>query len=205
MSADTEKFTVLGAGGHARSVIALLQSIQKQVLAVVDPAARAGEYILGVPVYPFENAVISDQSLVLAIGDNRERAAKLQQFCSAVYSLPLIHASAEVHAQAQIGPASLCFSGCYLGPEVRIGQNNLINTRAILEHEVQIGDHNHVSVAAVLLGRVTLGSFCFIGAGAVIRDSVSICDGVTIGANAYVAKSITEPGIYAGVPARKLS
>ena len=205
MPDDTEKLTVFGAGGHARSVIALLQSIQKQVVAVLDPAPRPGEQILGVPVYSCQKAVLSDYSLVLAIGDNRERAARLQQFSSAVYTLPLIHALAQVHDQAQIGPASQCFAGCYLGPEVRIGRNNLINTRAILEHEVQVGDHNHVSVAAVLLGRVRLGNFCFIGAGAVIRDSVSICDGVTIGANAYVAKSITEPGVYAGVPARKLS
>lgn len=205
MSDNTEEFTVFGAGGHARSVIALLQSLQKKVRGVIDPAPRAGEHILGVPVYPCEAAVISANSLVLAIGDNKERAAKLREFASVVYGLPLIHASAEVHAQALIGPASQCFAGCYIGPEVQAGQNNLINTRAILEHEVQIGDHNHVSVAAVLLGRVTLGSFCFIGAGAVIRDSVSICDGVTIGANAYVAKSINEPGVYAGVPARKIS
>ncbi|HBN89819.1 NeuD/PglB/VioB family sugar acetyltransferase [Rheinheimera aquimaris] len=205
MSEHGEKLTVFGAGGHARSVIALLQSIQKEVVAVLDPAPRAGEHILGVPVYPCENAVLSDHSLVLAIGDNRERAAKLQQFASAVYRWPLIHASAEVHRCAQLGPASQCFAGCYIGPEVKLGQNNLINTRAILEHEVQIGDHNHLSVAAVLLGRVTIGSFCFIGAGAVIRDSVSICDGVTIGANAYVVKSVTEPGVYVGVPARKIS
>lgn len=202
---DIAEFTVFGAGGHARSVIALLQSLKKNVRKVVDPAARAGEYILGVPVYPLENIVISLNSLVLAIGDNTERAAKLQEFSATVYSLPLIHASADVHTQAQIGAASMCFAGCYIGPSVQVGQNNLINTRAVLEHEVRIGDHNHVSVAAVLLGRVTLGSFCFIGAGAVIRDSVSICDGVTVGANAYVAKSITEPGVYIRVPARKVS
>jgi acetyltransferase-like isoleucine patch superfamily enzyme len=33
---------------------------------------------------------------------------------------------------------------------------------------------------------------------------VTICDQVVIGAGSVVTKNITEPGIYAGNPARKL-
>jgi acetyltransferase-like isoleucine patch superfamily enzyme len=33
---------------------------------------------------------------------------------------------------------------------------------------------------------------------------VAVCDDVVIGAGAVVTKDITEPGIYAGNPARKL-
>ena len=49
-----------------------------------------------------------------------------------------------------------------------------------------------------------IGNHVSIGSNATILP-VDICDHVVIGAGAVVTKSITEPGIYAGNPARKLS
>jgi acetyltransferase-like isoleucine patch superfamily enzyme len=49
----------------------------------------------------------------------------------------------------------------------------------------------------------TIGHHVSIGSNATILP-VSICDEVVIGAGAVVTKSISEPGTYAGNPARKL-
>ena len=43
-----------------------------------------------------------------------------------------------------------------------------------------------------------------IGAGSVLVGPLDICDNVIIGALTLVNRSITEPGIYVGVPARRL-
>ena len=48
----------------------------------------------------------------------------------------------------------------------------------------------------------SVGNRVSIGSNATILP-VSICDDVVIGAGAVVTKSITEPGVYAGNPARK--
>ena len=48
-----------------------------------------------------------------------------------------------------------------------------------------------------------IGSNVSIGSNATIMP-VSICDRAVIGAGAVVTKDITEPGVYAGNPARKL-
>ena len=48
-----------------------------------------------------------------------------------------------------------------------------------------------------------IGKKVSIGSNATILP-VSICDGVVIGAGAVVTKDITEPGVYAGNPAKKL-
>lgn len=51
---------------------------------------------------------------------------------------------------------------------------------------------------------ISIGNNVQIGAGAMILPGVSICSNVIIGAGCIVSKSITEPGIYVGVPARKI-
>ena len=49
---------------------------------------------------------------------------------------------------------------------------------------------------------VKIKSFVYIGAGTTIKDHIEICSNVLIGCGAVVTKSITTPGIYAGVPAK---
>jgi serine acetyltransferase len=50
-----------------------------------------------------------------------------------------------------------------------------------------------------------LGDNVVIGANSVILGPVEICDNVVIGALSLVNKSIFEPGVYVGIPVRKLS
>jgi acetyltransferase-like isoleucine patch superfamily enzyme len=49
----------------------------------------------------------------------------------------------------------------------------------------------------------TLGKHVSIGTNVTVLP-VRICDHVVVGAGAVVTKDLTEPGIYAGNPARKL-
>lgn len=51
---------------------------------------------------------------------------------------------------------------------------------------------------------IVIGCNVQIGAGAIVLPGVSICDDVVIGAGCIVSKSITEPGVYIGIPARKI-
>jgi serine acetyltransferase len=50
-----------------------------------------------------------------------------------------------------------------------------------------------------------LGDNVVIGANSVILGPVDICDNVVIGALSLVNKPITEPGVYVGIPVRKLT
>jgi acetyltransferase-like isoleucine patch superfamily enzyme len=49
---------------------------------------------------------------------------------------------------------------------------------------------------------VRIGNRCWIGARAVVLAGVTICDDVVVAAGSVVTRSIDQPGIYAGVPAR---
>jgi serine acetyltransferase len=37
-----------------------------------------------------------------------------------------------------------------------------------------------------------------------IREGTKVCDNVTIGAGSVVLKDITQPGVYIGIPAKKI-
>jgi serine acetyltransferase len=50
-----------------------------------------------------------------------------------------------------------------------------------------------------------LGDNVVIGTNSTIIGPVSICDNVIIGSMSLVNKSITEPGIYVGIPVKKIS
>lgn len=49
-----------------------------------------------------------------------------------------------------------------------------------------------------------LGDNVVIGVNSVVVGPVDICDNVIVGAMSLVNRSITEPGVYAGIPARKV-
>jgi UDP-3-O-[3-hydroxymyristoyl] glucosamine N-acyltransferase len=92
-----------------------------------------------------------------------------------------------------------------VNPGARIGRGVIVNTAAIVEHDCIVGDYCHLAPRAGLLGHCVLGDNVWLGANATVVQGVSVCSNVTIGAGAVVTSNITEPGTYAGVPARKIN
>ena len=197
-----KNFSLIGAGGHCRSVIALLENCSMGVEGIFDDSFQTGEIILGAPVKG--KIAEANGPLILALGDNKKREKAFLSLREQIYSGNIFHTTSSREKHITVGSSNLFFAFSYLNNGVSIGDNNIINTRATLEHEVKLGSHNHVAVGAILLGRSTLGNRCFIGSGAIIKDGVSVCDDVVIGANSFVNENITLPGTYVGSPARKI-
>ncbi len=116
--------------------------------------------------------------------------------------------------------------GTFIGPfveiqkEVTIGRQCKIQSHTFVCELVTIGDHCFIGHGVMFVndtfaeGRPAggnkdlwkathIGNNVSIGSNATILP-VSICDGVVIGAGAVVTKNITEPGTYAGNPAKRL-
>jgi acetyltransferase-like isoleucine patch superfamily enzyme len=116
---------------------------------------------------------------------------------------------------------------CFIGPfveiqkDVRVGRGTKIQSHAFVCELVTIGEDCVISHGVMFINDLfqtgspargdkalwkatKIGSHVSIGTNATILP-VSICDHVVIGAGAVVTKDITEPGIYAGNPARLLS
>jgi acetyltransferase-like isoleucine patch superfamily enzyme len=115
---------------------------------------------------------------------------------------------------------------CFIGPfvevqkDVSIGRGTKIQSHAFVCELVTIGDDCVVSHGAKFVNDLfaiggpargdkslwkatKIGNHVSIGTNATVLP-VTICDHVVIGAGSVVTKDITEPGIYAGNPARLL-
>lgn len=195
---------LVGAGGHARSVINILKLNGIKIRGIYDDNYNIGEVVNGYRMAGALGDIKIDDKLVLAVGDNNKRELLFGKFFNMILKDNLTHASAIIEKNTEFGFSNLLFAGVYVNSNSKIGNNNILNTKSVIEHEVVIGSHNHISVGSILCGRVKVGNNCFIGAGAVVIDKLRIADRVTVGANSVVINDIGEPGTYVGNPAKKV-
>ena len=206
------RVVLVGAGGHARSILAALAGGALEPVACTDPRAQLhGTRIDGVPVVGDDErlpALLDDgvQGAVIAvgaIGDNVPRAELYEHVAALGFALPVVRSpSAIVAPTAEVGPGSVLLAGAIVGPGARIGRNAIVNTRAVVEHDCVIGDHVHVASGAVLGGGVTVGRAAHVGLGAAVRQGIGIGAGALVGVGAAVVADVPEGAIVVGVPAR---
>jgi sugar O-acyltransferase (sialic acid O-acetyltransferase NeuD family) len=202
----SKELTILGAGGHTRSLIPLIEENGYKVLDIYDDSfiAKTNEFINGIAIKGKLNDLNYKNPVVLSFGDGQKRKNLAYSLDKFLLKDNIVHNSAIICSNVIIGNMNQVFAGAIINSNVKIGINNIINTGAIIEHEVVIGDYNHISVGSIIAGRVKIGNNCFIGAGAVIIDKLKITNNVIIGANSVVIRDIIEPGTYVGNPAKKI-
>ena len=90
-----------------------------------------------------------------------------------------------------------------LGNRVNI-QDNAVLHATFKQSECIIGNDVSIGHCANVHGAV-IGNDVIIGMGAIVMDHTIVPDGTIIAAGAVVpANQVLEPGIYAGIPARKI-
>jgi len=200
------KVSIIGAGGHARTLINILELKGYEIKGVYDDnfnETHRGEIIESYPLIGGLEAVGDLEKVVIAKGETHALKRLCNQFASQLLHDNLIHPAAVVET-GKIGNSNQISALTYLTKSSSIGSNNLIYSQSTLEHEVEIGDFNVITVNVSICGRVKIGNQCFFGASCTILPKIRICDGVTVGAGAVVTKDINEPGIYIGTPAKKI-
>lgn len=200
-----ENVIIIGAGGHGKVIADIAIRSGDRVLGFLDDG-KAGTQVLGLPVLgPVSDyEQYSEAAFIVAIGSANARRRVAQQLKN-VRWYTAIHPGATVSAaDVTVGEGTAVMAGAVINPGAKIGCHCIVNTGAIVEHDNRICDFAHISVGAKLAGTVTVGENTWIGIGAVVSNNLSVCENCMIGAGAVVVKSITEPGTYAGVPARKI-
>ena len=199
-----EQISVLGAGGHAKVVIATIEASGCQVGAVFDDREeRWGKTILGYRIGgPIEAAAATGDRAVIAMGVNAARRELAQRVGCNWASLA--HPSAQVHRSVELGAGTVVFAGAVIQPDTTIGQHVIINTSASVDHDCEIGDFAHVGPGTRLAGNVLIGEGALVGVGTSVIPGRSVGSWSVVGAGAAVVTDMPDGSVWAGVPAKPL-
>lgn len=206
------KLAIIGAGGHARSVIDLFQQMNEyEIIGCLDPCYKVQKTVSHMQNMP----IIGDDSLLeslsqkgieyafVALGDNKKREKMMRM--AKRYSLKLataISPGAYISPNANIGEGSCIMAGAVLNVNCAIGKGVIINTNASIDHDCKIGNYVHIAPGTAISGYTTIEEGTHIGTNAAVIDGIHIGKWSYIGAGAVVVKDLSDHVMAYGVPAR---
>lgn len=202
---------ILGAGGHAKVLIEMMQLQSMDIIGIIDKDETfKGEQVLGVPVLGDEtvldqynshridlvNGIGSTQSLLLRRSIYEKFSGKGFHFKTICHPLAIISHYAKLDDGVQI------MAGAIIQPGCMIGDNTIINTGARIDHDCNIHAHVHVAPGATISGGVHIFENTHIGTGATIIQGIRIASGALIAAGAVVVNDIDDGQVVMGIPAK---
>lgn len=200
---------VIGAGGHARVCIDVLDGIG---ISVVGCLSRDGlpTGVLPVPVLgpdsELEGRISAGQREVfIAVGDNRTRLGVWNRAMGAgAHLVSAVAPSATCSRWATLGGGTILMPGAIVSAGAELGHAVIVNTNASIDHDCVIGDGVHVAPGVAIAGGVRIDRGAFVGVGASIVPGVHVGEYATIGAGAVVLDDVEPGATVAGVPARPI-
>ena len=190
-----KRVLLIGCGGHARSLIELIESTADwQIHGLVGLPREVGSHVLGYPVIGCDSDLpllqAECKAAVVAIGQlpdpgpRQMVVASLEEFG---FQFPvLVSPHAVVSRHAHLGSGSTVGHGAIVNAGAFVGDHCILNSLSLIEHDVHIGDHCHVSTGALINGGVHLGFGSFIGSGAILREGLDLPPLTVIGAGKRV-------------------
>jgi sugar O-acyltransferase (sialic acid O-acetyltransferase NeuD family) len=198
---------LLGAGGHARACIDVIeQQGAYRIAGLVGTAEQVHSRILGYDVVADDTglAALSGQIpwALVAVGQIASPELRMRLYAQALqlgYSLAAIVApGAHVSRHASIGAGSIVMHGAIVNAGARVGRNCIINTGALLEHDADVGDHCHIATGALLNGAVRVGEGSFVGSGCVIKQGVALGRRSVVGMGVAVRHDVPDHARFLG-------
>ena len=190
---------LIGAGGHARSCIDVIELTGLYKIAgLVEKNDANSNESLGYPVLGTDDDLSNLRKeykfALVSVGQikSAEIRIKLFQLLRGMdYMLPVIVSPrAYVSKRAQIGDGTIVMHDAMVNANAMIGENCIINNKAMIEHDAVIGDHCHIATGAIINGDVKVGRECFFGSGSVTKQGIQIGNNCVIGAGVVLKHNV---------------
>ncbi len=181
---------LLGAGGHARACIDVIEQHGQFVVAgLVGLSSEVGTRILGYPVLGTDAelpALLAQHAqAMVTIGQIKTPEPRMRLFdlLQKNRRVPpvIVSPRAYVSPHATLGAGTIVMHGAVVNAGAVVGRNCIINSNSLVEHDVVIADHCHIATAAAVNSGVRIGAGTFIGSNSCVRQSTRIGDRCVIG------------------------
>ncbi len=196
---NQKKIVIIGAGGHAKSCIDIIEKQNKyKIHGIIGAKEEAQKEVLNYKVIGSESnlgEIVADCSnAFIAIGhikDNKVRTHFYYLLKNIGFELPtIISPEATVSKYSTIGDSTIIMHSSVVNAGTSIGSNCIINSKALIEHDVTIGNDCHISTGVILNGSVTVNNSSFVGSGTIINQSIEIRKNSIIPSGSIIKENI---------------
>ncbi|MBD5224019.1 MAG: acetyltransferase [Bacteroidales bacterium] len=202
---------LIGGGGHCKSVINTIESINREIAGILDLPVNIGKKCLNYTIVGSDKDIpkyIDEYEFIITLGyiknaDIRTEIFKKIKLLGGTLAT-IIAKSAIVSRYAKIGEGTVILNQACVNASAEIGCNCIINTMANIEHDSIVGDGCHISTGCLINGGVKVGKYSFMGSGSIVCQGLTIAEKTIIGAGGVVCSSIYHSGTYVGVPVKKI-
>ncbi len=202
---------LIGGGGHCKSVIDVAESAGYTILGILDRSIPVGETVLGYKVLGNDDLIepyLDKAEFIVTVGQIKSPAIRIRlnmMVKNAGGKLATVIApTAHVSKYATIGEGTVVMHQAVVNAGARIGVGCILNTFANIEHDVILGNFCHISTGAMVNGEAEVGEGTFIGSQSVVNQCVKVCNMTVVASGSVVHKDITEAGVYAGNPIKRV-
>ena len=209
-----EDILLIGGGGHCKSVIDSIKSMDEfNIIGILDNKEKIGTFIDGIEVvgcdddsrYFFEKGCKNAFITVGSIGDTSIREKLYNDLKNVGFRFPIIRDETSIVSKnIVIEEGTFIGKGVIVNSGTIIGKNCIINTGSILEHDCKIKDFVHIAPGVSLSGNVSIERKTHIGTNSAIIQGVKIGKSCIIGAGSVVIKNIDDFKKAYGNPCREV-
>lgn len=175
MTMAKDDIILIGAGGHCRSVIDVIeQEGRYKIAGLIDEKRNVGQDVLGYQVIGCDDELAelrgTYSNALVTVGhvyDNSIRVRLFNKIKGLGFFIPtVVSPLAYVSRSASLGEGSVVMHHALVNAKSKVGYNCIINTKALIEHDVIVGNHCHISTASVLNGGAQVSDNVFFGSNA---------------------------------------
>jgi len=105
---------------------------------------------------------------------------------------------------SSVGNGTFIFPFCNLAHGARVGRHCIISSYSLIGHYATINNNCILRPGVMITDRSTVGKNCMINIRSTVTNKATITNNVEISGCSSVTKDITQPGKYAGTPARRI-
>lgn len=207
-----EKIVLVGAGGHALSVIDTIQSNREyEIVGITDLGYVVSEKVLGYEVIGNDAILrsvfdIGVKYAFITVGSIENTFLREKLFCMLKvigFTLPaIIDSSLNIGSGVSVGEGVFIGRNTVVNAMSTIGDMAIINTGAIVEHGCSIDEFTHIGPGAVICGDVKIGARTLVGANATVIQGVKIGNDSIIGAGSIVVHDVPSKVVVFGNPCK---
>lgn len=196
-----EKLLIIGAGGHARSCVDVIEAENKfEIMGFVDKEVGQ-KSVLNYPVLGCDDDLqrLFKQCKFAFLGVGQIKSVNLrvklyERLKSIGFALPtIVSPFAYVAKSAFVDmEATIIMHHALINANARVGKACIINTKALIEHDAVVKDFCHISTAACINGECVVGEKSFVASNTALKHTQIITPNSLVYHNTTLIKSAVD-------------